>query len=81
MSAMSASMISSIVWMMNLIAKSKKGLLKFGSFKYSPYLCSVRMPSEGANICFYSRTSSWTFLTIIRGHSREVMSSVFQSHR
>ena len=40
MSAMSASMISSIVWMMNLIAKSKKGLLKLGSFKYSPYLCS-----------------------------------------
>ena len=50
MSAMSASMISSIVWMMNLIAKSKKGLLKFGSFKYSPYLCSRKESPLGCKV-------------------------------
>ena len=41
----------------------------FGSYKKKSYLCSVRMSSEGANICFRSRNSSWTFLTVIRGHS------------
>ena len=35
------------------------------------------MSSEVAIICLHSRTSSWTFLTTIRGHSHKVMSSVF----
>ena len=42
---------------------------KFGSFRKSSYLCSVRMSSEGANDLLSKQYSSWTFLTTLRGHS------------
>ena len=42
---------------------------KFGSFRKSSYLCSVRMSSEGANDLLSEQYSSWTFLTTLRGHS------------
>jgi len=32
---------------------------------------------ERETLCFHSRNSSWTFLTTIRGHSLQVMPSVF----
>jgi len=48
---------------------NKKVAPKFGSFRKSSYLCSVRMSSEGANDLLSKQYSSWTFLTTLRGHS------------
>ena len=43
-------------------------LEKFGRLEISPYLCIVRMSSEGANDLLSKQNSSWTFLTTTRGH-------------
>ena len=49
--------------------KTKIMVQRFGNLKNSLYLCNVRMSSEGANNLLSEQNSSWTFLTIIWGHS------------
>ena len=48
---------------------SKKKSANPCEMKNSLYLCKVRLSSEGANNLLLQHYSSWTYLTLIRGHS------------